>query len=1604
MARVFTLDDAPASPAGPITAGDVDAAFDYQAEKARGVDPELDKQIERYSTMPSKQTPFKAAAWSLNPKIPGHPEYDDEGKSAIGVLKQEREAQSKRSAGKARVFTLDDEPVQKPKPEEASPAEINTLNQKQFAWAKDFYDKLTKGGWEGAYKEGVPNQIFERMTDVKSAEIEMQNDKLQEKEIERRKAAGESTSWYDMAQWRALKINEIIASHKPKPPQQTATEMWDAVKKAAADDPKGFIAETARGFVLHPELIMMPELLPVRMGQIAERVVAGAQAAGKAAKTVGKAAEAVTDAAQIGVAAGAESALSQAVNTGEIDPTRTMFEGAMAAAPVVAMRALKPREATQVKMAADLAMAKAAKEKGIEPSSRSVEDIVEQVDQKVANGDPVQSALADVLKQNQVSEAAAEDAAKMVPETKGESHAVEERPVTQDDLSEHQRVDTPREPTPEPQADRGDRAGPSEAQPKEEARVAKGQFGNTEVQSANLTSENGFPFSIKREFPGKYKILSTEGEPIGEISYTRLPSGEWKVTGVEVKPEFQRRGIAGKVYDFLEKQIGQKFAETGSYTAAGRAFREAKKEKTPPGQNPLPEGVPNRFATADEARRVYEMLGFDELAMTADKPIAMSALRRRLAHRMAGEKFADGALKDAAARGVFDQTPETAKAAVVPKGEVVIPSPSTAAADTPAPTQAATNLRQLIGEIGWAEKGGRILREQPKTVEEMRDKDFRGDVVGRTKWVPLSDFWPGRPDKKLTQRQADAAIDKAIKGEKLSPIEQRFIDYANEELKFRDGEVRKSAEAKAEIDREAAEERLAIQEENHYAGKEVGAVDPSVLIALGITAAAGAGAALYTKDPKKAILTALATGGLAAVGMLLHRGVKANADLFEYLKNPSYRAQDKFRDYWRTIRSGRLATQRLAWQLEELVKDPKAREPIIHYIQGDTSIKLSPEQLQLAATLENIFKTMGERGQKAGLLPDDLLENYITQLWTALNKNDGIVRNMIRSLGKSNMFEAGMSPRTRFAMERVIPSYKEGMARGMIPTTLDPIKIMQIYMDNLTKAIANKNLVAALKRDKTMDGQPLVIRDTPEEIAAQIRQAAAIVDKQWAGGGEIAKDIRDFAIRKAPKEYVTIDHPQMRGLKVHQDIAPTMKWLFDAPPGALTKLGYAAAVAAKRGIFSYSLFHVKALADAMAGTSVRGWVSVGKSILGRSDGAYQMLRKGSAGDVIDLLVQNGLNVLEKPLEGDITPFSNALKLLEEKNPIIGIPAKGALIVAEAMNTFLWSTVFPTFKVAAGMAAFEKVLKDSTNPSLAMRMSDKVLGKRKANLSRADAARITASFVNDIFGGLDWFSMANEVNNAVGRKLALAVTSPQGRRMLQILQLAPDWTIATTRAMLKAIPGISQREIAALHQGYAVRSVLLYLTLGTALNYYFSGHSIFKNKDWTMIDLGDGRKMQLSKHFMEPIHWLLNPGQQALNKLGWVVKEPIEQAMNQQWLSAKGAPPIRTTRKDEDPVEAFVRKSGQTLAHSAGGVMPIAGQTAYDLGLLRLDPDLSGLTPTLAGFFGFPIYGKTDEQYVRAAGERAESAGKDRAEAEKRATKRREREKKKREEAARPERP
>src|ERR1700690_3931755 len=84
----------------------------------------------------------------------------------------------------------------------------------------------------------------------------------------------------------------------------------------------------------------------------------------------------------------------------------------------------------------------------------------------------------------------------------------------------------------------------------------------------------------------------------------------------------------------------------------------------------------------------------------------------------------------------------------------------------------------------------------------------------------------------------------------------------------------------------------------------------------------------------------------------------------------------------------------------------------------------------------------------------------------------------------------------------------------------------------------------------------------------------------------------------------------------------------------------------------------------------------------------------------------------------------------------------------------------------------------------------------------------------------------------------------------------------------------------------LRSALYYVMVGDGLNYALSGHHLWQNKDPTYIETGDGQKIQYSKHTMEPYHWAQHPAQQALNKLGQLPKEVVNQALGTEYLAPR----------------------------------------------------------------------------------------------------------------------
>lgn len=76
-----------------------------------------------------------------------------------------------------------------------------------------------------------------------------------------------------------------------------------------------------------------------------------------------------------------------------------------------------------------------------------------------------------------------------------------------------------------------------------------------------------------------------------------------------------------------------------------------------------------------------------------------------------------------------------------------------------------SGLVAMKGETGWAQIGGRLLRDATT-----------GEATGRTTWIPHADWWPGRP-KGLKEDEVHAAVDKAVSGQPMGKREVDTVEY-----------------------------------------------------------------------------------------------------------------------------------------------------------------------------------------------------------------------------------------------------------------------------------------------------------------------------------------------------------------------------------------------------------------------------------------------------------------------------------------------------------------------------------------------------------------------------------------------------------------------------------------------------------------------------------------------------------------------------------------------------------------------------------------------------------------------------------------------------------
>jgi hypothetical protein len=646
-------------------------------------------------------------------------------------------------------------------------------------------------------------------------------------------------------------------------------------------------------------------------------------------------------------------------------------------------------------------------------------------------------------------------------------------------------------------------------------------------------------------------------------------------------------------------------------------------------------------------------------------------------------------------------------------------------------------------------------------------------------------------------------------------------------------------------------------------------------------------------------------------------------------------------------------------QMQEAVPDPARREAIAVAVdKGDLS-GLSPEELAVANQYESLVKDIGDRAVEQGVVKG-LLEDYVTHILDWRGAPKGAREEFIQSLlgtGKRDPGMGGMTTESKFGKERKFKTFADlewyindvnsriaAAGKSDWRLTIKTKDIAQIYKEYATsmeKAIENKKLVDSLKQVRNVNGESLI--------------------------KEINKD------NPVPYGWEIMDSPQFAGYAVHPDLVPALQFVFDAGPGDLmAALGYVSSLTKRINVIG-SFFHAKSLVEVLSSTGsvIPLWTPAKEITLGGVDKllgtkysgitkALDQFRKGGLGDNVDKWIKEGGLVLEVPEDVAKGILSSTGKFADSMIAKYGPKTR-----------VLESSLTTVEKLTLGI--FDKITWDFLHTGGKLMVADAYLGRARMEAIRAGkpfdevaARKEISSFVNDSFGGLNWFDAATQTQNEFAKRMAMAAYSPAGRRGLQIMLFAPDWTLSTLRAFTAALPkdlnptkwnpveGIKGMMTPTTKADYArlyqFKTAIAYITLINTINLMIAGRPAWENKDPTRIEFPDGTSMQAMKHAMEPAHWIMDPTKTLSNKLGFVPKAAIIYTAGTEYASPQAPKLI-------DP-----SMLGRTEAVLKGAV-------PFQVSAAREAPEGEGAKRALLGTLGFPLYGGTKEQKKEKRAER-----------------------------------
>ena len=584
--------------------------------------------------------------------------------------------------------------------------------------------------------------------------------------------------------------------------------------------------------------------------------------------------------------------------------------------------------------------------------------------------------------------------------------------------------------------------------------------------------------------------------------------------------------------------------------------------------------------------------------------------------------------------------------------------------------------------------------------------------------------------------------------------------------------------------------------------------------------------------------------------------------------------------------------------LRQLAPRKGELERVWEAIQRKTVDQL-PDNLKAAAVLyDTQMRVWGQKFLDAGIIKG-MLNDYATRMIDMTGKDPTVMDKFFASLEQK--MAAGLPTKGKYGKSRLIDDFatlEQVMEEhGLRFKTKNLAEITEAYGETMFKAMLNKDLISKLEKHTTLDGNPVFMK-------------------------------RD-ATGRIPFGFVEMKGGMYEGYWVHPDVATPLKFVIDQREMGMIMRGLSATSnVIKRINVGLSLFHATTL-------TVGRWIGSGFKVGDTYNPVKQFENLRKAYD-------------EAYSSGRLEAWQNSkLHLGGEADAGLGIVGH----LAESADSFLKRTtgfegdyLAKTVKLVGKPQEFlDRFTWDIVHDGSKLLDADQKLEQAKINHPRVPEKFLRdqiAKHINDVYGGIDWFDAARDTNKFL-EKLKMNLFSPEGRKYLQILEFAPDWTLSTLRVFARAIPNplkMAQWDISKGLAGitkpltavdyarqYQMRMAVGLFTVLNALNISLSGKPIWENKDIFSIESGDGRAWHPLKHPSESYHWIGDFAKTFKNKLGF-------------W------PRMAYETRDQGLVEG-----AKTVAK---GAMPFTAGSGS-----------KGITEGIAGFAGVPVTGTSTGDFA-----------------------------------------